>query len=255
MLASRLVQAAAGSPVALGGARVRVPGSLRIRVSVVAGNQRIHRLMNRVLAPGAAVVDVGAHTGYNTVYAALRVGPSGRVTAIEPAKDNAALLLENVRRNALTNVDIHTVAAGRARGSQRLFMRGDHSAVNSLFPTSPYADVTSVDEVAVVPLDELVGGDVDLVKIDVEGSEIDVLGGMTRLLRSPRIRLIVEWHPALQRHAGYAIDALPRLLLDAGFTLETASHLRTAPLPADAIEAVAERLLRRGRPVELFARR
>ena len=42
------------------------------------------------------------------------------------------------------------------------------------------------------------------------GFSLDVIGGMTRLLRAPEIRLIVEWHPVLQEAAGYTADALPR---------------------------------------------
>jgi FkbM family methyltransferase len=239
----------------MAGARVRVTGPLLIRLSVVAGNLRVQRLMDGALTPGATVIDVGANIGYNTIYAAKRVGPSGRVIAIEPAADSLAVLEENVRRNALANVEIHACAAGRERESRQLFVRGAHSGVNSLFPTSIYAEVSSVEPVQVIPVDELVLGDVDLVKMDVEGGELEVLGGMTRLLRSVAIRLIVEWHPLLQEHAGYASDALPRFLLERGFRLQAASHWRTTPLERGNIESVADQLRRAGRPIELFAQR
>ena len=69
------------------------------------------------------------------------------------------------------------------------------------------------------------------------------------------IRLIVEWHPALQEAAGYAADALPRLLLQHHFTLQAASHTHVARLDAGDIDRVATRLRRAGRPVELVASR
>jgi FkbM family methyltransferase len=234
---------------------VRIPGSLPIRVSVVAGNIRLHRLMDRAIRPGATVVDVGANVGYNTVYASRRVGPGGRVVAVEPAADNVRVLRENITANGLTNVEVHRVAAGRAHEVRTLFLRGETSAVNSLFQESVYAAVTAVEEVEVAPLDDLVDGEADLVKIDVEGAELDVLAGMTRLLRRSGIRLIVEWHPGLQHAAGYAVDALPRLLLDHGFRLHAASHTRTMTLDSRDIESLATRLRRRGRPVELLAER
>ena len=95
----------------------------------------------------------------------------------------------------------------------------------------------------------------DLVKIDVEGAELDVLAGMTRLLRRSAMQLIVEWHPALQEAAGYTADALPRLLLHHHFTLQAASHTHVARLDAGDIDRVATRLRRAGRPVELVASR
>jgi FkbM family methyltransferase len=250
-----LAQACAGVRVDVAGARVRVPGPLSIRLSVVSGNIRLHRVMDAAIRPGATVVDVGANIGYNTVYAARRAGPAGRVVSVEPAADNVRILRENIEANALDNVAVHAVAAGRAREVRDLFLRGEISAVNSLFQKSVYAAVTGVEKVAVVPVDDLVDGEADLVKIDIEGAELDALGGMTRLLRNPGIQLIVEWHPRLQEAAGYAADALPRFLLERGFTLQAASHTRVTPLDADGIDATAARLRRSGHPVELVARR
>jgi FkbM family methyltransferase len=251
--ARSLIQACTGTRVDVAGARVHVPGRLLIRLSVVAGNMRLHRLMDAMIDPGATVVDVGANIGYNTVYAARRVGPAGRVVAVEPATDNLRVLRENVAANALDNVVVHAAAAGRAHERRALFLRGDVSAVNSLFEQSVYAAVTGVEQVRVTPLDDLVNGDADLVKIDVEGAELDVLQGMARLLRRHGIRLIVEWHPQLQEAAGYAADALPRQLLAQGFSLRAACHTRVGVLRAGDIRDVASRLRRAGRPVELVA--
>src|SRR4051812_43488783 len=136
-----LAQACAGIRVDLAGARVHVPGPLAIRLSVVAGNIRLHRLMDAAVGRGGTVVDVGANIGYNTVYAAGLVGPTGRVVAIEPAADNLRVLRDNVAANALGQVVVHAMAAGRAHEDRDLFLRGDTSAVNSLFPESVYATV------------------------------------------------------------------------------------------------------------------
>ena len=254
-LARSLAQAAVGARVDVVGARVRVPGTLQIRLSVVAGNLRLHRIMETVLRPGGRAVDVGANIGYNTIYMARLVGASGRVAAIEPAEDNLRLLRENVAANRLDNVTVHGAAAGRANELRDLYLRGDVSAVNSLFPDSMYADVTGIERVRVAPLDELVDFDADLVKIDVEGAELDVLAGMPRLLRKPGVLLLVEWHPRLQEAAGYPPDALPRALIEHGFRLETASHVRSAPLSPHDIDRSAARLHFAGRPVEIVARR
>ena len=250
-----LVQACVGTHVDVAGARVRIPGPLAIRLSVVAGNIRVHGLIDEAIRPGATIVDVGANIGYNTVYAARRVGPAGRVVAIEPAADNLAVLRENIAANRLDNVVVRPTAAGRGHQVRDFFLRGETSAVNSFFPESVYAAVTSVEQVRVEPLDEIVDGDPDLVKIDVEGAELDVLAGMTRMLGASTVRLIVEWHPGLQEAAGYAPDALPRLLLDRGLTVHVAWHTRIARLTAGDIDGIAAALRHAGRPVELVARR
>ena len=134
-------------------------------------------------------------------------------------------------------------------------MRGARSAVNSLFPDSRYASVTSVLRVPVMPLDDLVAGAADVVKIDVEGAELEVLEGMSRILRAPGVALIVEWDPLLQQMAGYSADALPRWLLERGWRLQAASHLTVRPLEAADVPALTDRLMRMRRPVELLARK
>jgi FkbM family methyltransferase len=250
-----LAQASLGSHVHVAGARLHIPGSLKLRLSVVASNIRLHRLIDAAVAPGATVVDVGANIGYNTVYLARRVGARGRVVAIEPAADNVRVLRENVAANGLANVVVHSAAAGRSREIRDLFLRGDTSAVNSLFRESVYAAVTGVEKVEVVPVDEIVEGRADFIKIDVEGAELDALEGMTRLLSHPGLTLVVEWHPRLQEAAGHPADALPRLLLRNRFTLRAASHTRVTPLDSHGIDAMCSRLHRSARPVELVATR
>ena len=248
-------QALAGNDIRFAGAKLHIPGPMPIRLSTVLGNRRIHRLMDELLTPGAVVVDAGANIGVNTVYAAQRVGRGGTVIAVEPAADNLAVLRDNVARNHLTNVTIAPVAAGHRSGERSFYLRGDVSAVNSFYQESVYATVTGMVSVRVEPLDTLVKGEADLVKIDVEGAELDVLAGMSRLLRSPTIHLIVEWHPLLQEKAGFEADALPKTLLDQGFALVAASHLKSRPIHRPDLAAMVADLKASGRPVDLLARR
>jgi hypothetical protein len=78
---------------------------------------------------------------------------------------------------------------------------------------------------------------------------------MGRLLRETRAVLIAEWHPLLQRLAGYAPDALPRWLIERGWTLNAASHVGIRALDASDVPAMAKRLERQRKPVELVATR
>ena len=250
-----LAQAVVSTRVRLHGLNVELPLPRKVRLSILAGNIVVQQLIASSVRPGDLVVDVGAHIGLNTLYLAGRVGPSGRVTAIEPAADNVTVLRRNLAANDLQNVTVCPVAAGRARGHCDLYLRGSLSAVNSLSAESFYAPVTKVAQVSVAPLDDLVREPPRLVKIDVEGAELDVVAGMTHLLQAPDIRLIVEWHPALQESAGYPADALPRALWERGFTLQAVSHTSESTLARRDLVALIGRLRRTRRPVELFARR
>lgn len=252
---SACTTACVGEDVSTGFGSVRIPGSIGERFSTLLGNQRIHRLMRPFLSPGAVIVDVGAHIGFNAIFAAHTVGTSGHVIAVEPADDNVAVLRENVHRNGLSNVSIVPSAAGGTGGTRAFFVRGACSAVNSFFEESVYASVSEVREVRVVPVDDIVSGSADLIKIDVEGAELDVLDGMTRLLQVPHVRLVVEWHPLLQEKAGHAPGALPRALLDRGFSLTGAFHSHVVPVATSDVDGLVERLRRSGRPIDILAQR
>jgi len=254
-VAPSLVDAVRSDVVAWRGLELHIPGPFGIRASVLAGNVRICALLDLAIKRGATVVDVGANIGVIAAYAARKVGSAGRVVAVEPAADNVRVLRDNLRRNRLSGVSVVEGAAGRRRERREFYLRGELSAVNSLFPESCYASVTQVATVDVTPLDELVDGHVDVVKIDVEGAELDVLAGMPRLLAQPGLHLIAEWHPRLQRDAGYDPGALPRTLLEAGFRVDAVGHLRSRPLHPGDIDRLGARLFRAKRPVELFARK
>ncbi len=241
--------------VPVAGSRLRIPGGRAVRLSVVAGNVRLRAVIDARVSPGDTVIDVGANIGAVAMHAARRAGPSGRVLAIEPAADNVRVLRENAARNGLQQVSVLEAAAGCRREARTLYLRGETSAVNSFYAESVYASVTAQAQVPVVPLDELVDGRVALVKIDVEGAELDVLAGMSRLLQQPDLTLVVEWHPRLQRAAGHPADALPHALLAAGFALQSLSHIGIAPLRQPGIARLARRLMASGRPVELLCER
>jgi FkbM family methyltransferase len=249
------LQALTSPRVSLAGMQVMLPGAIPLRLSMVLSNVRMQRLFDTLIQSGDTVVDVGANIGYNTLYASQRVGPTGRVYAFEPTQDNLVYLYANLLQNHLTNVAVLPFAAAGERKPLQFYIRGNASAVNSLYADNFYHPITRIDEVLAVPLDEIIAGTPSLVKIDVEGGELAVLDGMSRLLQSPNMRLIVEWHPTLQAAAGFPPDALPKRLREFGFQLDAISHFGSARLTESGIQTLCDQLLRKRSPVELLATR
>jgi FkbM family methyltransferase len=149
-----------------------------------------------ILRSGDVVVDVGANTGYYTLLAAPLVGSSGRVIAVEPNPSAFRLLEHNIRQNRLHGrVSAHCVAAAAEYGTLSLVVFEGRSGSATLAPVASGVESRTV---RVCPLDDLVDpglrGRIRLVKIDVEGAEVDVLRGATETLRSlpAGSQLIVE---------------------------------------------------------------
>lgn len=153
------------------------------------------------LSEGQRVIDVGANVGYFTVPMGLKVGAGGCVVACEPERGNVDRLHGNVARNGLGNVDIRPTALGSYDGETTLRL-GDDSAYHTTAAADDLLTITAAHEtgesmrVPVTRLDtlwkELGTPPIDLIKIDVEGTEFEVLEGGVRLLREQRPWIMLE---------------------------------------------------------------
>jgi UDP-perosamine 4-acetyltransferase len=164
----------------------------------------LRRLLERVLEPGMVFLDVGAHLGLHTLTAARRVGNSGRVFSFEPTPTTHDLLCRTLKLNEFDDrVTVWRAAAGRKDMDTPLYV-GAISGHNSLYPL-PSSETTV--EVKVVQLDKALppGQHIDVAKIDVEGAELDVLCGMSRIItENPGILIIAEYGPSHLARTGIA---------------------------------------------------
>lgn len=143
------------------------------------------------LEEGMVFLDVGAHIGKYAVRAAVKVGDSGRVVAVEPDRDNFQLLVKNIALNGLRNCIPLRIAAYSSEGEITLFKgpsSAEHSTSEDFGKGSYKVQARVLDNV----LKEIGVAGLDLIKIDVEGAEIDVLRGLEGTLRKGKTRLIME---------------------------------------------------------------
>ena len=173
-------------------------------------------LFARSVREGATVVDGGAYLGFYTLLAARRVGTEGTVFAFEPNPDTFELLRQNVRENDLADRVVALPVGICASPTRRPFYigRGD-GAKSSLFVPEQWREAT---ETECTSLDDALGArPVDLVKLDIEGGEVEALRGMHRTLASsPDPCVIVECNPTALGRAGTSPRTLLRELEAAG---------------------------------------
>lgn len=154
-------------------------------------------VIQRLLRPGMAVVDLGANVGYFAMMAAHLVGTAGFVLAVEPNPDNVRLLEASRQANGFEHVSVAQLAAGRRIGV--LVLHATHSNGTTSALDANADALLSARTVACVPLDSLVptGRRIDLIKIDVEGAEYNALLGAQRLLDRDRPIIVSEFSPGL----------------------------------------------------------
>jgi FkbM family methyltransferase len=178
--------------------------------------------VQRLLKPGATVLDVGAHHGFYSLLASKLVGPAGRVIAFEPSPRERNRLKRHIRINSCSNVHVCDFALGKTAKRETLHLvDGSEDWCNSLRPPAVQTKTTKI-EIDVKPLDEFLKESpvaiVDFVKLDVEGGEMDVLIGAMELLRSSsRPILMVEVEDIRTKPWGYRASEIVRLLAEIGY--------------------------------------
>jgi len=174
-------------------------------------------IFKKLVKPGFTVIDLGAGFGYYTLLAAKLVGNNGRVYAFEPEPIRYKFLLKNVQINAFTNiVKVVNKAVSNKSGKAIFFIRGEMS---SLSPLQGYKHQVMVETVS---LDDYFGGKekIDLIKMDIEGSEMRALSGMETLLNyNPNLTLITEFAPNLLEACGDQPEDFVKTLAGYGFKL------------------------------------
>lgn len=143
--------------------------------------------LKTLLPKGGVFIDVGANMGYFSVFAAKIVGDKGRVIAIEPSSREFNRLGHNLKLNRLKNASAHRLAITDKIGKARISIATDErSSLNTMGYEFSVKGVEKIktEEVDSTTLDNFLKvariTKIDLIKLDVEGSEIRALKGAAK---------------------------------------------------------------------------
>lgn len=157
--------------------------------------------IDRYIETGMNVVDIGANLGWFTVRLSRRVGASGHVTSFEPRNDLFHYLSRTVAENKLDNVTLHNCALGAQDGEANVYWAksdlnpgGTHLVPDDLDPAG-LAEGYAVQKIGMRSLDRVIHNPVDFIKIDVEGAELLVFEGASRILQADRPLILSEIAP------------------------------------------------------------
>ncbi len=170
------------------------------------------------------VLDVGANIGVSTIWFSQHC-PMARIFAIEPSLETSSRLLRNIKRNRLGNrVTALTLAIGEG-GRPLYLVTGEHSGLSHTAsdPRQGSEIVWSTDLRTIL---EIVGGHVDVMKLDCEGAEYQIILGADDHSLSQIDNIVGEYH-------GSDLEARSRLfsrLEEAGFTV---SHQSPSQPPTE----------------------
>lgn len=192
----------------------------RIEYVVPSEGPLIERMLGAI-RPHDVFYDIGANIGLFTLLVMSRHrGHKITVHAIEPEPRAADVLRKNLKLNSLEDVMVHETALGSSTGMTEFFVDPDPgSGKHSLFSILG-ADYYRIE------IQMMTGADFmrdtrstpDVLKIDVEGAEMEVLRGFQKALESGRVReLFIEVHTQALLRYGSSHEALRGWLQDRGY--------------------------------------
>lgn len=187
-------------------------------------NDDNHHLFFERLTPTMTVLDVGANIGYFALRVAQLVD-KGRVVGFEPDPDNFRSAQRNLSLNSLQNLEVLNIGLSDRDGDGALFRldennTGTNSLVASGHPSSlgkPSANIVlrTLDRI----VREKAFTNVDAIKIDVEGHELNVLRGAQDTLKRFRPLMLVEVSPTTLNQQGQTPDGLIQVIRDFGYRI------------------------------------
>lgn len=197
--------------------------------------EQILKKIRQVVKKGDYILDVGANIGVHSLVFSTLTGNSGKVVAIEPQSNVRHRLELNLKNNHADNVIVLGCAIGAEESNARIYdIANNNDGAATLRPSEP-ENHEKFEDIEVKTLNfikESTGLDnFDVVKIDVEGAELEVLKGLSELLQSTPPRcLFVECVDSNLKRFDTSSEELISKLEDLGYTLEAKHRGRWVPI-------------------------
>jgi FkbM family methyltransferase len=155
------------------------------RTLIVFGRRELeHRiLLQELVRPGMTIFDIGANIGYYALMESRFLNGAGHIVAIEPSVENARLLRANLCLNGVTDVTVLEAAVSDVEGERDLHL-SPFSNLHSfhLLEAAPGARSIRVRTTSIPALAREFGAP-DLIRMDVEGHEVEILNGLIPALQ------------------------------------------------------------------------
>jgi len=206
------------------------PGIARELVVNGTREDQLRRLLQCEIKTGMTILDIGANIGYYPLMVANLAGDSGFVYAIEPSPSNYQNLIENIElNNKGKNFEVFNMGVSNKKGKERFFL-STHSNLNTFIRDGykgGYVTCGVSDEFIDIEVTDLTSflqgrNEVDLIRMDVEGYEVEILEGLMDAIRSGLFRgtIIFECHFPKYDEEQHSISKQLKMLFENGYRVK-----------------------------------
>ena len=192
--------------------------------------QQLRYVLLKEIEPGMTILDIGANIGYYPIMEAKLVGTTGFIYAIEPSPDNFQQLLNNIKLNNLdAQFKTYNIGISSSVGQERFFLSTHsnlHTFIRDGFNGSYTTKGVSDDylEVEVTDLSTFLKDkkNVDLIRMDVEGYEVEILEGLEEAISTSLFngKIVFECHFPKYDNDKHSIRKQIEMLFSNGYKIK-----------------------------------
>jgi FkbM family methyltransferase len=171
--------------------------------------------------------DIGAHIGIVTIPVALNMKSSGLVYSFEPSKKNLFFLKYHVKENNIKNVKIiDKIVSSKTKSNVKFYEANETTGMNSIIKINE-KNVTTMTKVKSVSLDDFCKSKnlkPDILKVDIEGSEVDLLIGAKKIISKQKPIIFLSYHTKHLKKLGYKTNDMLEIIKELKYVAYDEKH-------------------------------
>jgi len=168
------------------------------------------KVIENIIKPGYKIFELGANIGYYALLESRLVGQGGKIFAVEPEQTNFQLLNKNIELNSVSNIETHNFAISDQSGEIPFYIT-ENSNLHSMIKPKHGSYQTVLVKTQSVDTFLADKGQIDFIRMDIEGYEYYALKGMNNTLaNNPNLHLFIELHSNLLQ-SDQSIEILRKL--------------------------------------------
>lgn len=164
--------------------------------------------LNSLLKQGMTFIDVGANSGIYSLFSAYKIQSRGLVLSFEPSQREFSKLKTNILINSFKNIKSFRLAISDSIAQTKLLIANDFHAGHNTFGNFVYKDtgLVGTETVDTITLDQILEQEkltrVDVIKLDIEGSELKALRGAEKTIQQFNPIFLIEILDSILKNCG-----------------------------------------------------
>tara|TARA_Y100001970_G_C14237407_1_gene862695 strand:+ start:1166 stop:2107 length:942 start_codon:yes stop_codon:yes gene_type:complete len=193
-------------------------------------------ILSKEIKPGYRIIDLGANLGYYPLIEYQLLKGQGKIFALEPSPSNFKTLEKNILHNRASDlIETFPYAGGEKSGKEKFYL-STHSNVNTMIPKEYSTGKSSLGvdgnyiEVEVIELSSFIKkiGVINLIRMDIEGYEVEVLSGLRDAIESGLFsgQIVFECHSPKYDDSQHSIREQLNMLFSNGYFAKYMTSIR-----------------------------